>query len=311
MDVRAPKELLLLKTAAEVASRYACEKGGRLCGFRVETNSDTQFSYSIDSGKVAKSGLGSSAAVTVAAVAAILKFFGIDTSNKEVIHKLAQTSHSIATGKVGSGFDIAAATYGSIFYTRYSPEIIKGLPAEYTNQQLLELIENKWDCSIEPFELPDELGVLFANFVGESMITTSAVGSVSDFKRRFPDAYGTLMKELNFENLNAAKALRKIEKEDEGALYDFKAAFDIGRFLTKNLGRLAKVGIESDDCTELIEQSKKKGAFVSKLPGAGGKDAIAALALSENDRRGLARFWSGNKNLEIQDIKIDNKGVKN
>ena len=50
---------------------------------------------------------------------------------------------------------------------------------------------------------------------------------------------------------------------------------------------------------------------MSKLPGAGGKDAIAALALSENDQRGLARFWSGNKNLEIQDIKIDNKGVKN
>ena len=99
MDVPPPKELLLLKTAAEVASRYACEKGGRLCGFRVETNSDTQFSYSIDSGKVAKSGLGSSAAVTVAAVAAILKFFGIDTSNKEVIHKLAQTSHSIAARK--------------------------------------------------------------------------------------------------------------------------------------------------------------------------------------------------------------------
>lgn len=81
--------------------------------------------------EVAKTGLGSSAAMTTAVVAALLHYLGVVdlSSNKEavnldVVHMIAQTAHCIAQGKVGSGFDVSSAVYGSQRYVRFSPEVI-------------------------------------------------------------------------------------------------------------------------------------------------------------------------------------------
>ncbi len=308
VSMNVTKELMLFKTAAEVASRYAAGLGKKVTGFTITTTSDAPFAYSISTGKVVKSGLGSSAAVTVATVGAVLKSLGISFEENDALHKLSQIAHSIATGKVGSGFDIAAASYGSILYTRYSPEIVKGLPASYTNEQLVELVKRKWDYTIEKFSMPEEFRLLFANF-GESMITTQAVGSVSKFKENDPHVYADLIKEINDENAAAVKALRDFNKGNMDALKEFGLAFDRGRSLTKKLGVLSNVDVEPDDCSELIEESKNHGAFVAKLPGAGGKDAIAAISMGDKNREDLRVFWSARKELNISDIKIVKDGV--
>ena len=216
-----PKELLLMKTSAEVALRYAASLGIKLSGISVITDNDSQFSYAIASGKITKSGLGSSAALTVATVKAVLGSQSVKYDN-EIVHKLAQTAHSIATGKVGSGSDIAAATYGSMIYTRYSPEIVKKLPAEYTNEQLRELIDSKWDYTAEPFSLPKQFRLAFANFVGAAMITIKAVGSVSDFKAKDPAQYKSLMDEINKENAAAIAALKLIGSGDSDAMAELR-----------------------------------------------------------------------------------------
>lgn len=84
--------------------------------------------------EVAKTGLGSSAAMTTAVVAALLHYLGsIDlsscckenqSSNLDMVHIIAQTAHCIAQGKVGSGFDVSSAVYGSHRYVRFSPEVL-------------------------------------------------------------------------------------------------------------------------------------------------------------------------------------------
>lgn len=80
--------------------------------------------------EVAKTGLGSSAAMTTAVVAALLQYLGIvDLSSNQdvdldVVHMIAQTAHCIAQGKVGSGFDVSSAVYGSQRYVRFSPDVI-------------------------------------------------------------------------------------------------------------------------------------------------------------------------------------------
>lgn len=84
--------------------------------------------------EVAKTGLGSSAAMTTAVVAALLHYLGsIDlsscckenqSSNLDMVHIIAQTAHCIAQGKVGSGLDVSSALYGSHFYMSLSPEVI-------------------------------------------------------------------------------------------------------------------------------------------------------------------------------------------
>ena len=302
LNINAPKELILLKTAVEIASRYAAARGARTSGISVTTHNSNAFSYTIASGRVVKSGLGSSAAVTVAAIGAILRLYSIEENENDALHKLAQIAHSIATGKVGSGFDIAAAAHGSILYTRYSPEIVKGLPNDYSNGQLADLIKTDRDYIIEKFHMPSELRLLAANFAGESMSTVGGIGGVSGLKSKDPHGYADILRRINEENKKAIAALRKVNDGDQSAMGEFRDAFNKGRLLTKELGVISNVEIEPDDCTELIERSEKHGAYVAKLPGAGGKDSIAALCRSEKDLNELRKFWSSENGLEILDI---------
>lgn len=89
--------------------------------------------------EVAKTGLGSSAAMTTSVVAALLQYLGavslpIQTkshpeeksvnSDLDLVHIVAQSAHCIAQGKVGSGFDVSAAVYGSQRYVRFSPGVL-------------------------------------------------------------------------------------------------------------------------------------------------------------------------------------------
>ncbi len=69
--------------------------------------------------EVAKTGLGSSAALTTSLVGGLLKWFGVvnlvdgaDSEERRIIHNLSQLVHANAQGKIGSGFDVAAAVYG-------------------------------------------------------------------------------------------------------------------------------------------------------------------------------------------------------
>lgn len=307
LAMQGPKELTLLRTSIEIALGYASAIGVKLHGMLVNTKNDSEFSYSIANGKIVKSGLGSSAALTVAAIACTLKSLDVKAS-RDKVHKLAQIAHSLATGKVGSGFDIAAAAYGSIIYTRYSPELIKSLPDNFSNHELLKLVKRKWDYTAEKLPFPNDFKMTFANFIGESMNTASSVGTVAGFKQSQPEMYNELMKELNQTNVDAIDALKKINKGDEEITTSFKEAFERGRALTKELGRLSKVDIEPDDCSDLIEESEKNGALIAKLPGAGGKDSIVAISTSREDQKSLRKFWKTRKELDILKLKMGKKG---
>ncbi len=308
INAKVPEPILLMKTAAEVALGYAAGLGVKISGFRLTTASDSQFAYNLLSGNTVKSGLGSSAAVAVSVVSSVLQFHGLNARDNDSLHKLAQTAHSLATGKVGSGFDIAASAFGSIVYSRFSPELLKAFPIDYSPDQLVSLIKSKWDYHIEKFGMPNGIDLLFANF-GESMITRNAISSVYKFKESNPEKYWELIRGINHQNTQAINELRRMKAGDEDAKIEFQHSFDRGRILTKLLGELSSVDIEPNDCTRLIEESKANGAFVAKLPGAGGKDAIAALVCGSDKRSTLRKFWSRNNGLNITDVNISEKGV--
>lgn len=90
--------------------------------------------------RVVKTGMGSSAAMTTALVASLLQYFGIvhlptadiahsniessrndcdSKKDRSLLHNLAQLAHAIAQGKIGSGFDVAAAVYGKFDFNYY------------------------------------------------------------------------------------------------------------------------------------------------------------------------------------------------
>ena len=83
---------------------------------------------------MAKTGLGSSAALITSLVTALLVQAGLiapdelaSASSRRLAHNVAQFVHCLAQGKVGSGFDVSAAAFGSQLYTRFSPAVLQPL----------------------------------------------------------------------------------------------------------------------------------------------------------------------------------------
>ena len=88
---------------------------------------------------VHKTGLGSSAALITSLTSAILVHLSVisesslaehDSRDRLQAHNLAQYVHCLAQGKVGSGFDVSAAVFGSHLYSRFDPAVIQDLMSD-------------------------------------------------------------------------------------------------------------------------------------------------------------------------------------
>ncbi|WFD34546.1 phosphomevalonate kinase [Malassezia cuniculi] len=105
-------------------------------------------SHSCTIGEVHKTGLGSSAAMTTSLASSLLVHLGaargdghqLDTESLALIHNVAQIAHCAAQGKLGSGFDVSSAVWGSQLYRRFDPSIISGLLEEEAHGPLLPTI---------------------------------------------------------------------------------------------------------------------------------------------------------------------------
>ncbi len=284
-------KLAVAKAAVQTSLKYLDGIGCRLHGFELESWNDRQFSYN-----GFKSGLGSSAAATVAIVGATLGEFGI--TSKEIVHKLAQIAHSMANEKIGSGFDIASAVYGTIEYKRYSPSIIAKLGDSFNGIDIERVVSMQWDYSIRKVSIDKGLLFSMAKLSGGETGTVNMVKKVMEFKDASKDEYYELIRKINESNVNAISAM---EKND---INGFADAFEEGRQLTKELGIKSNADIEPDYCSSIIEESKKNGALVAKLPGAGGMDSIIAVCTGIDKKNSLESFWNSLESLHLMDVDI-------
>jgi phosphomevalonate kinase len=140
--------------------------------------------------RVSKTGLGSSAAMTTALCGALLHTMGcvdlLATNNKlriddyyRCIHNVAQLAHAIAQGKVGSGFDVSSAVYGTQIYQRFDPENVNRAfemmnaldisPVENA-AQIFDLLndESVWTQRCTRFQLPPGLDIVLGDVCGGS-----------------------------------------------------------------------------------------------------------------------------------------------
>jgi len=174
---------------------------------------------------VNKTGMGSSAALVTSIVGALLRFFGViylpntaegvgdesEEANKtnggrreereglRIAHNLSQICHCHAQGKVGSGFDVSSAVYGSHVYTRFSKGVISeflenvestakvkedGLGLSDTLLEQLVVLVNgfEWDCTVRPVNLPPGVELLMADVCGGSE-SPSMARKVLDWKK--------------------------------------------------------------------------------------------------------------------------------
>ena len=279
---------------------------------------------------VSKTGLGSSATLVSSLVGALMISVGghvlpnkkgkkkgfLHTTSVNLAHQLAQVCHVVAQGKVGSGFDVCSAIYGSICYERYTPTILQRFTSSssenesssITSMDLLSVLNQKlWDHRATPFGLPDGYEIILGD-IAQGSSTPSMVRKVLAWRKEHVSSQFT-WDELNktnkmiFTSLEELRLLSSKSKKKNNnhnsrtRVASEKVARDMfrqARSMLKEIGVKAGVDIEPDEQTELCTATMDgvKNVIVCGVPGAGGNDAVFAIYYGgEETRHEIELFW--------------------
>ncbi|KAI8644857.1 ribosomal protein S5 domain 2-type protein [Parasitella parasitica] len=298
---------------------------------------------------VHKTGLGSSAALTTSLVAALLLHFKVVNeslveNDKVLIHNVAQFVHCFAQGKVGSGFDVSSAVWGSHRYKRFNPAILTPIMDEHVNSKVLsdalDAHNQSWDNDVVPFQLPPGFHLMLADIDAGSH-TPTLVGKVLAWKKSKPEEADALWDELGTYNSLVEQHFRQLaaHHQQDAKLYndtliqcsqlkssewhtvpgiiaeEFVAlANDAGhvRSLMRMMGDLSSVPIEPKEQTHLLNEcTNVPGVAMAVVPGAGGYDAIGCIVLSEKARKDVCLVWESWRELSVGPLlsQADSRGV--
>lgn len=202
-----------------------------------------------------KTGLGSSAALVTSLTSALLSHLDLVSLDPttpaalDTIHALAQLAHCQAQGKIGSGFDVSSAVYGSHEYKRFRPSCLAPMMKDphlpiypfaltttenadgetTTNPSLRELLaRDKWDHSAKPFRLPRGLRLILAD-VDAGTDTPSFVSKVLAYGKERNEEAEETFQTLRRANLAVRDALGRIMEMEDDEGYD-EALHQLGAY---------------------------------------------------------------------------------
>lgn len=192
-------------------------------------------------------GFGSSSAVTVATLHALALLFDKKIT-KSALFELAYKTVLTIQG-VGSGFDVAAAIFGStILYT-------KGNSA---SEQL-------------PWDLNNGVS-LVVGYSGSKADTPAIVKDIAKKKESQPEKVNRIFEAIGKLVLQAKEA---------GDTKDWET---VGKLMNFNQEYLRDLGVSTEKLESMIYAAKQAGAYGAKLSGAGGGDCMIALVLTEKKK---------------------------
>ncbi|GLD91559.1 hypothetical protein PINS_up000092 [Pythium insidiosum] len=280
---------------------------------------------------IAKTGLGSSAALVTSLVGALVAFIlGPKTAKTQdglrITHNLAQLSHCFVQRKIGSGFDVSAACFGSQRYSRFPRRVLDPFTApEHLQPSAIAACVNDheaWQIErrIAPFRVPSGLHLLMGDVVAGTA-TVSMVRQVLQWRQSDPTAED-LIASLATHNNSVERAIQELSqvaanlgeqafdrslralahvKADEWAKHDtvvgpvlveIRRQYENVRASFREMGERANVPIEPPSQTELINATLSvPGVLIAGVPGAGGYDAIFVLALDIDVLRRVEELW--------------------
>ncbi|KAF1930736.1 Phosphomevalonate kinase [Didymella exigua CBS 183.55] len=259
-------------------------------------NSSSRFlDFNVSLSEAHKTGLGSSAALVTSFTAAVLSFylpktmFDVTTDRGlTILHNLAQASHSHAQGKVGSGFDIASAVYGSCLYKRFSPSLLSALPvpgAAGFGAKLRDLVEGEWDTEIARslIKMPAGLRLVMCD-VDCGSETPGMVKQVLKWRQENATEAEGIWQRLQGGNEALAAELTRLaeqgaeEPDGAGKYAKLSVIIEENRGAIRDMGEKSGVPIEPPQQTQLLDYCTKiEGVVGGVVPGAGGFDAVVLL----------------------------------
>ncbi|KAF9347280.1 phosphomevalonate kinase [Mortierella sp. AD094] len=304
--------------------------------------------------KVSKTGLGSSAALITSLVSAIFIHFGAsslqqqqqDSNNSnsvanstKLLHNAAQFVHCLAQGKVGSGFDVSSAVWGSHTYRRFSPEVLESVMHQDAKDDIPALIkvldpkQTTWDNVVVPFKLAPRLHIMLADIDAGSH-TPTLVSNVLKWRKNKPEEANALWSRLGAANDKVVELLKRLDQLSKGSESSAKEYYDAiqrasaipasewpslkemnattelliliyeefstVRNYLREMSRLSSVPVEPEEQTRLLDACLAvPGVLMAGVPGAGGFDAIFCIVLSDESRKSVESVWSNFKEMSV------------
>jgi phosphomevalonate kinase len=289
-----------------------------------QSSSDTgRFAkFSVPLSGANKTGLGSSAALVTSLTASLLLHylpadrFDLDSeSGRGLLHNLSQAAHCAAQGKVGTGFDIAAAVYGSCLYRRFSPSTLSKLPepgAPGFSDILAKTVERKWDAEIwsDTVTIPKGVALRMCDVDCGSQ-TVGMVKNVLTWRSKDPVQSKEIWDKLQHRNETLAAALR------DGEVEALPQIIQGMRELIRLMSKLSDVPVEPESQTKLLDAvTTVDGVYGGVVPGAGGFDAATFLmkddAETEQHVKDFLADWSQKteSRVKLLDVKGETEGTR-
>lgn len=219
-----PKEFRPIQVAVLESLKYL----GEDCGLNIYVESDIPMA----------AGLGSSAAVSVATIAAVMRLFNVsippDTLSS-IAYKCEETVHFKP-----SGVDNYIAAHGGLIVFRAGGDALK-------------------------IKTDEELPLLIVN----SMIKRSTgkmVKQVYDLRAMMPEVVDSIMNSIEVVVLRAKKALERGDLEELGLL------------MNANHELLSSLGLSNKTLDMIVNLAKEHKAMGAKITGAGGGGCVVILA---------------------------------
>lgn len=227
-------------------------------GLRVETRSEFSSTY----------GFGSSSASTVCLVKAFSEVFGTGFSKKQIFD-FAYGAVLDVQGK-GSGYDVAAATYGGTIYFMTGGE------------------------TIEPIEV-DGLP-LVVGYSGVKVDTVQLIDEVAERAKNYPEVVARI-----YDGIAGVVELAK----ERLMSHDWTS---LGELMNINEGYLSSLGVEGTKLATMIYAAREAGAYGAKLSGAGIGDCMIAL-VPKDKKQDVAEAIEG-AGGEVVDLSVHVEGVR-
>lgn len=268
--------LRFVHQALEVALTYAAEQGIDLSKFSLTVDS------ALDDESGVKYGLGSSAAVTTAVVAAVLRLLFNEEPTKELLFRLAAVAHVRTQGN-GSGADIAASVYGGMIeYTSFQADWL--LEADADARSITDLVTQEWPyASVAPVHVPKNIR-MYVGWTGSPASTFRLVDKLLVLKKTNRALFDTFLQRSE----EAVQLfLRGMKESDVEAIYQ---GVEANRLALAQVGVEANVPVETALLEQLSADARAVGG-AGKLSGAGGGDCGIAFLTSEKQKEELFDLW--------------------
>ncbi|TRO48509.1 mevalonate kinase [Candidatus Bathyarchaeota archaeon] len=219
------------------------------------------------------SGLGASAASSVAIARAIAQEFHLSFSNQE-INDIAYEAEKAYAGNP-SGIDNTAATFGGLLWFQKN---LKGGPNKIESLSI---------------EKPVEIIIGSTGIVAN---TKEMVKGVAKRKTRYPEKYDSIFNQAQILAQEARTAIKNFDLLEVGSLMDM------------NHSLLKEIKVSCKELDYLVDLAKKNGAFGAKLTGGGGGGCMTALTPGKELQEKVAKKIE-KQGFQVLRTKIGVKGI--